>query len=328
MQRSNKLNYIPAIPPTPPAWSVTARYYHVAKMQAKPIPHIILTIDAGGTTVRFRLECDGRLLHDDWSIPASPDGNPPVFLSGLPKPDIVVAGITKVSRPGVVDAWKHALDFHFPAAEHMIVPDFELAAAASIDRSGAVMLLAGTGSLACVFDGNTLVRVGGRGWEYGDEGSGAFITTEAVRRCVRALDGMLPTAPLLNRITDVAETTDAGVFATWALSQADVDGRGFLLPLIADAASEGDSDAINLLHGAGGWLARLARTAHQKLALQTDIIHVRAVGGLWETGPFIGDATVAALQKWFATVDFERFAGSHLSGGRRLAAKSDYLQPD
>ena len=290
-------------------------------MQAKPVPHIILTIDAGGTTVRFRLECDGSLVHDDWSIPASPDGHPPAFLSGLHQPDVVVAGITKVSRPGVVDAWKRALELHFPVAQHVIVPDHELAAAASIDRSAAVMLLAGTGSLACVFDGNTLLRVGGRGWEYGDEGSGAFITTEAVRRCVRALDGMLPTTPLLNRIADVAETTDAGAFATWARSQADFDGRGFLLPLIAEAAAEGDRDAINLLHGAGGWLARLAHTAHQKVASNTDIIHVRAVGGLWETGPFIQDATVAVLQKWYATVDFHRFAGSHLSGGRRLAAK-------
>ena len=290
-------------------------------MQAKPVPHIILTIDAGGTTVRFRLECDGSLLHDDWSVPASPDGHPPAFLSGLHQPDVVVAGITKVSRPGVVDAWKRAFDFHFPAAQHLIVPDFELAAAASLDRSGAVMLLAGTGSLACVFDGNTLLRVGGRGWEYGDEGSGAFITTEAVRRCVRALDGMLPTTPLLNRIADVAETTDAGAVATWARSHADLDGRGFLLPLIAEAAADGDRDARNLLQGAGGWLARLAHTTHQKIASNTDIIHVRAVGGLWETGPFIGDATVAALQKWYATVDFQRFAGSHLSGGRRLAAK-------
>ena len=290
-------------------------------MQAKPVPHIILTIDAGGTSVRFRLECNGNLLHDDWSVPASPDGHPPAFQGGLPQPDVVVAGITKVSRRGVVDAWKRALEIHFPVAQHVIVPDFELAAAASLDRSGAVMLLAGTGSLACVFDGNTLLRVGGRGWEFGDEGSGAFITTEAVRRCVRALDGMLPTTPLLNRITEAAETTDAGAFAAWARSQADFDGRGFLLPLIAEAAAEGDRDAINLLQGAGGWLARLAHTAHQKVASNTDIIHVRAVGGLWETGPFIQDATVAALQKWYATVDFQRFTGSHLRSGRRLAAK-------
>lgn len=291
-------------------------------MQAKPSPYVLMTIDAGGTTVRFRLEYDGTLLKDDWSIAASPDGHPPDFFKVLPQPDIVVAGITKVSRLGVVDAWKRALELNFPVAQHVIVPDFELAASAAIDRSDAVMLLAGTGSLACAFDSNTLVRVGGRGSEYGDEGSGAFITTEAVRRCVRALDGMLPTTPFLNKITGTAKTKDAGAFATWARSQADIHGRGFLLPLIAEAAAEGDGDAINLLQGAGGWLARLARTAHQKIGSQTDIIHVRAVGGLWETGPFIRDATTVALQKWYGMVDFQHFDGSHLGGGTRLAANS------
>lgn len=87
-----------------------------------------------------------------------------IFSRFSPQPDIVVAGITKVSLPGVVDAWKRAFELHFPVAQHVIVPDFELAAAAAIDRSDAVTLLAGTGSLACVFDGNTLVRVGGHGW--------------------------------------------------------------------------------------------------------------------------------------------------------------------
>jgi len=288
-------------------------------MQAKPSPYVLLTIDAGGTSVRFRLEYGGTLLKDDWSNPASPDGHPPEFVKFLPQPDIVVAGITKVSRPGVVDAWKRALELHFPAAKHVIIPDFELAAAAAIDRPDAVMLLAGTGSLACAFDGNRLVRVGGHGWEYGDEGSGAFITAEAIRRCVRSLDGMLPTTPFLSKIIASGETTDAGAFAAWARGEADIHGRGFLLPLIAEAAAEADRDAINLLHGAGGWLARLARTAHRQLTSSTDIIQIRAVGGLWETGPFIRDATISALQKWYSTVDFQHFDGSHLGGGTRLA---------
>jgi N-acetylglucosamine kinase-like BadF-type ATPase len=130
---------------------------------------------------------------------------------------------------------------------------------------------------------------------------------------------MLPTTPLLNKIIGSAETKDAGAFAMWARAEADIHGRGFLLPLIAEAAAEADRDAINLLHGAGGWLARLARTAHRKIASTTDIIHIRGTGGLWETGPFIRDATIATLHKWYAVVDFQQFAGSHLSGGSRLA---------
>ena len=320
-ERFTKLNYAPAIPPTPPAWSVTARYYHVAMMQAKPDPDVLLTIDAGGTSVRFRLQRNETLLCNDWTTSASDDGRPPELQPPIVQPDVIVAGITKVSRRGVVDAWKHAIECQFPAAQLHIVPDYELAAAAAIDTEGAVMLLAGTGSLACVFENSKLVRIGGRGWEYGDEGSGAFITTELVRRCIRGLDGMLPCTPLINRVIDIAGTRDAGDFATWARGEAEVHGRGFLVPLLTDAAAEHESEAVNLFVGAGGWLARLARTAKLRgSSSRQDIIVIRAVGGLWETGPFIRDATVNALEKWFAAVEFSRFEGSHLVGGQRLLA--------
>ena len=320
-ERFTKLNYAPAIPATPPAWSVTARYYHVAMMQAKPDPDVLLTIDAGGTSVRFRLQRNETLLCNDWTMPASDDGRPPKFLSTITEPDVIVAGITKVSRPGVVDAWKRAIECQFPAAHVHIVPDYELAAAAAIDTEGAVMLLAGTGSLACVLENSKLVRIGGRGWEYGDEGSGAFITTEVVRRCIRGLDGMLPCTPLMNKVVDIAGTRDAGDFATWARSEATMQGRGFLVPMLTNAAAEQDSEAINLFHGAGGWLARLARTAKLRgSSTRPDMIVIRAVGGLWETGPFIKDATITALEKWFDTVEFSRFEGSHLLGGQRILA--------
>jgi N-acetylglucosamine kinase-like BadF-type ATPase len=288
-------------------------------MQAKPAPDVLLTIDAGGTSVRFRLQRNETLLCDDWTLPASDDGRPPKFLPTITQPDAIVAGITKVSRPGVVDAWKHAIECQFPAADVQIVPDYELAAAAAIDTEDAVMLLAGTGSLACVLENSKLVRIGGRGWEYGDEGSGAFITTELVRRCIRGLDGMLPCTPLITKVVDIAGTRDAGHFATWARSEAEMHGRGFLVPMLTIAAGEHDSEAINLMHGAGGWLARLARTAKQRSSsTRPDIIVIRAVGGLWETGPFLKDATITTLEKWFDAVEFSRFDGSHLAGGLRL----------
>ena len=289
-------------------------------MQAKPHPDVLLTIDAGGTWVRFRLQQNETLLCDDFIVPASDNGHPPEFPILVAQPDLVIAGITKITRPGVVDVWNHALKRHFPRSHYTIVPDYELAAAAAIDGDGAVMVLAGTGSLACVFDQSTLVRIGGRGWEYGDEGSGAFITTEAVRRCIRALDGMLPRSPLLDSLISLARTSDAGAFATWARGEAEIHGRGFLVPNIAEAAAASDSDAINLLHGAGGWLARLAHTAHTRVSTRTDVIVVRAVGGLWNTGPYIKDATITALKKWFDTVEFSYFDGSHLAGGKRLAS--------
>jgi hypothetical protein len=289
-------------------------------MQAKPLPDVILTIDAGGTSVRFRLEQHGTLLCEDIAVAASENGHPPDFPFVVTHPDLVIAGITKITRPGVVDAWNHALERHFPDARVHIVPDFELAAAAALDTECSVMLLAGTGSLACVFRDATLIRIGGRGWEYGDEGSGAFITTEAIRRCIRALDGMLPHTSFLDSLIDLAGTTDAGAFATWARCEAEMHGRGFLVPKIGEAAVTNDTDAINLLSGAAGWLARLARTAHFKASTRTDLIVIKAVGGLWNTGPYMKRATITALSKWFDMVEFSYFEGSNLEGGIRLAS--------
>ena len=288
-------------------------------MQAKPVEPVILTIDAGGTSVRFRLQRGTTLLCDDWSVSSQTDGFPPALQCGSIVPDIIVAGITKVSRPGVVDDWNSAFVAQFPGARSIIVPDYELAAAAALDTPNAVMLLAGTGSLACAYLGQELVRVGGRGWEYGDEGSGAFITTEVVRRCIRALDGMLPMTPLLQSTIDLSCTSDAGEFAVWARDKATTQGRGFLIPHLSSEAAKNDIEAINLFHGAGGWLARLALTVHRRTNGTSDVVKICAVGGLWDAGVFLQDATVRALKKWIDVVEFSRYRESNLGGGSRLA---------
>lgn len=286
-------------------------------MQAKPHEPVLLTIDAGGTSVRSRLQQGLLLLCDDWVTASRPDGHPPSFGTKSVSPDVVVAGITKFSRPGVIDAWKSALSSHYPTAQHYIVPDFELAAAAALNRADSVLLLAGTGSLACAYDDTKLIRIGGRGWEYGDEGSGAFITTEVVRRCVRGLDGMLSLSDLHQSVIALSSVHDAGGFAGWARDQATAHGRGFLVPHVSHMATIGDTEAINLFHGAGGWLARLAHTAQRQTTKFTGSIVICAVGGLWDAGPFLQDATIRALSKWYEIVEFSRFEGSHLSGGRR-----------
>lgn len=289
-------------------------------MQAKPDALVILTIDAGGTSVRFRLQQGTSLLCNDWSVPAQTDGFPPELQCGSTLPDIIVAGITKVSRPGVVDAWKCAFAAQYPGARSIIVPDYELAAAAALDTPNAVMLLAGTGSLACAYNGQDLLRVGGRGWEYGDEGSGAFITTEVVRRSIRALDGMLPMTALLQSTIELSGASDAGEFAAWAREQAITQGRGFLVPHLSSEAGRNNSESINLFHGAGGWLARLAYTVHHRTKGTSNVIMVCAVGGLWDAGVFLQDATIRALKKWFDVVEFSRYEESNLGGGIRVAS--------
>lgn len=287
-------------------------------VQAKPENPVTLTIDAGGTSVRFRLAQGSDRLLDDWSLPPRDNGHPPALRSEIPTPGYIVAGITKFSRLGVLESWHHELSTSYPSAKRIIVPDYELAAAAAITAPHSVMLLAGTGSLACTFDGPMLVRIGGRGWEYGDEGSGAFLTTEVIRRCIRVMDGMLPPSEFLLNVIASSRTSDAGDFAVWARAESDQTGRGFLVPFISRAADKQDIDAINLLNGAGGWLARLAHSVNQRLQMPRDVINIQAVGGLWDASNHIEVSTVKTLGKWYSSVTFKRFSGSHLDGGLRI----------
>ena len=130
---------------------------------------------------------------------------------------------------------------------------------------------------------------------------------------------MLPMSGLTKSIVDLSSTSDAGAFAGWARDQAAIHGRGFLVPHLSNEAARSDNEAINLFHGAGGWLARLAYTVHRRTKGTADSISIRAVGGLWDAGAYVQDGTVRALGKWFSNVEFARFGESNLAGGIRLA---------
>lgn len=272
-----------------------------------------LTIDAGGTTTRLRFAMGNILLMNDGSVPSNPTGDPPALPELPVLPTVVVAGITKVSRAGVVDSWQVALRSHYPSALIVVIPDYELAAGASIYDSQDVMLLAGTGSLACVYVDETLIRIGGRGWEFGDEGSASHVTSELIKRTIRSMDGLVVHTPLTLAVVELSETCSTGDFAAWSRHQCETISRGFLAPFISSKAESNDLDAINLLRGMGGWLARLAHTA-ALLKPASSRIDVTLVGGFWDSGPWIAQSCEQALGKWYTKVSMSRFTGTHLSG--------------
>lgn len=281
----------------------------IAKRDSAPM----LTIDAGGTTTRLRFAMGNILLMNDCYMPSNPTGEPPALPELPGEPTVVVAGITKGSRAGIVDSWHVALNAHYPSALIVVIPDYELAAAASIYDSGGVMLLAGTGSLACVYVDETLLRIGGRGWEFGDEGSASHVTSELIKRTIRSMDGLSVHTPLTLAVVELSETLNTGDFASWSRQQCETISRGFLAPFISREAESNDLDAINLLRGMGGWLARLAHSA-ALLKPASGTIDVTLVGGFWDAGPWIAQSCEQALGKWYTEVSMSRFTGTHLSG--------------
>ncbi|HXW50334.1 MAG TPA: BadF/BadG/BcrA/BcrD ATPase family protein, partial [Xanthobacteraceae bacterium] len=171
------------------------------------------------------------------------------------------------------------------------------------EKDGGV-IIAGTGTVAwAAIEGKTY-RVGGWGLPISDEGSGAWIGSEAVRRVLWAYDGRVAWTPMLRSLfADFAD--DPHAIVGWIASASPRDFGSFA-PRIADYANRGDTAAIELMQMAAvhidGLAARLVALGAPSVAL---------VGGF-----------AAALRPWLAAATEAHLiepAGDALQGAITLA---------
>ena len=261
---------------------------------------MFIGIDAGGTSVRIAAAdaVTGEIIAEAQGA-ADADGGPDAaaHLWQFSKNEFVragevvgvCAGITKITRAGVQRRWEEVLTGLFPGASVLVVPDYVAAFHGAMKEGKGIIVIAGTGSVAYGENGaGEAVRIGGRGWEYGDEGSGAHLTTEMVRRTLRALDGMDVQTPLRAAVCDHLGTSDPALLGEAARQRATDAGRGFLVPLILAQAQAGDREAKNLFVGAAGWLSALARAVHSRLGFAPeDAVPLSPLGGLGEAGELL-----------------------------------------
>lgn len=250
-------------------------------------------IDAGGTKIRVAWRsADGQVA--EYTLDAAADGGPAPLLAwkkNLPNaPRSVVAGITKFTRTGIADNWQKTLTDAFPGCRIQVLPDWRIAFEGALAGRDGVLVIAGTGSVAIGRRDGVLQRTGGRGWEYGDEGSGAHLTTEIIRRALRALDGMAPTTVLTNELARTIGQTEPAAFAETCRQRATVEGRGFLVPFLVQHALGNEPEAVDLFRGAAGWLARLCATNANRCGFPSDApLPVHTVGGIFDCGPWARD---------------------------------------
>ena len=179
----------------------------------------------------------------------------------------------------------------------------------------AVLLAAGTGSLALAQDGaGRLARCGGWGLFTSDEGSATRLAWEALACAVRSWDGVV-SAPALTRLLEQEAglhcPLDAERFARAAIN--DKRQLAALAPLVCRAAEQRDAPVLELLDRQGGLLANAAAAAAAKLglctppvllwgslllktaALRAPLVHWLTQRGLGPTAPAEQSALDAAL---------------------------------
>jgi glucosamine kinase len=186
--------------------------------------------------------------------------------------DRIVAclALAGASEPGHLDA---ALRYPHPYRTAIFVTDAQAACiGAHGGREGGIVVV-GTGTIGWAELSGRQYRVGGWGWPISDEGSGAWLGCEAVRKTLWAHDGRVPWTDLLQSLFARFQS-DPHAIVRW-MSGALPRDYASLAPVVVEHAAADDRVALELLLEAGEHIDALARRL-----LAFGVVRLALVGGL------------------------------------------------
>jgi glucosamine kinase len=228
----------------------------------------ILGIDAGGSGTRV-------VILENGTVTARPDGPPmnALLTDGfaghlreiIGAADATAAGIglPGMRRPDEARRLGETLTRQTGCPVH-VTGDADSARAGAFLGAPGVIVIAGTGSAAFGWNGESSARAGGHGFLLGDEGSAYWIGRAAVRAALRWEDQM-GGSELIHRA--VIQATGSGLDALIAdvcTHPAERDRLTVLAPAITAIAAE-DAEARRIALRAAGHLAALADAVLRRL---------------------------------------------------------------
>jgi glucosamine kinase len=244
---------------------------------------LFLGVDGGGTSCRARLaDSAGALLGEAVAGPA----NVRISLeesvrsvrdaagrclaqagAGFADPVVACLALAGASEPREAAAARAAFEAHFRRV--IVTTDAHAACVgAHRGRDGGVIIV-GTGSIGWAVRGGRNIRVGGWGFPVSDEGAGAWIGCEAVRRALWAHDGRAAWTRLLEAVSQELGA-DPHAMVRW-MGAARPRDFARLAPLVLDHCGRDDPAALEIMRLAAGHIdviaARLAEHGADRLAL-------------------------------------------------------------
>jgi glucosamine kinase len=264
----------------------------------------VLGVDGGGTKCRARLrDQGGRALGEGLGGPANIWRDPAQAMRSVleaSRAALRAAGLADTilaevdTGLGLAGAGQHSAVERFTALPHpfasiSVETDAYAAWLGAFGGADGGIVIVGTGSCGFAVVSGAATYVGGFGAEISDEGSGAAIGREAIRRALWAQDGRAP-------MTDLAAAL-LGAFAggrepiiEWAKAAGPLDFARFA-PLVFEHASTGDPLGRALVTEAAADIARIAERL-----LEVGAPAIALLGGLAEPlRPWLPAALVARL---------------------------------
>jgi N-acetylglucosamine kinase-like BadF-type ATPase len=224
--------------------------------------------------------------------------------AGELRADALVVGAAGAGRQPEQSELERALRSEHIAERVEVVTDIEIALVAAFDDGPGIVVSAGTGSIAVGRDQNgALSRMGGYGWQMGDEGSGYAIGRAALGAVSRARDGRSPNTPLQLRVLAATRSTAFDELVSWAATASPAEVAA-LAPHVLDVAAAGDVVARGILDYAARELSQLAICLQPRLG-ELDLISVALAGGLLEANTPLRRVVLAKLSEHdrFTVVD-------------------------
>jgi glucosamine kinase len=182
-----------------------------------------------------------------------------------------------------------AQDYPHPFRRAIVTTDAHAACIGAHGGHDGGVIIIGTGSIGWAERKGLHHRIGGWGWPISDEGSGAWLGHEALRRVLWACDGRIDWSPLL-RILFARFEQDPHAILQWIVTAAPRD-LGSFAPLVVEHAAHNDRIGRELMQSAAHHIDSLAE---RLVAVGTQTISV--VGGLAQhVAPWLSPITKSHL---------------------------------
>ncbi|HEX2217689.1 MAG TPA: BadF/BadG/BcrA/BcrD ATPase family protein [Gemmatimonadales bacterium] len=193
--------------------------------------------------------------------------------------DVLLVGAAGAGRDPERSELAKALRAETLASHVAVTTDVELALAGAFEAGPGIVVSAGTGSIAVGRDASgARRRIGGYGWQMGDEGSGYAIGRAALGAVSRAHDGRSPKTALTERVLTATRSPDFDDLVRWAAGASPAE-IAMLAPQVLEVAAEGDPLAQGIADYAARELSQLAICLRPLLEAQGPV-GVALTGGL------------------------------------------------
>jgi glucosamine kinase len=274
------------------------------------MPKILIGADVGGTKTAVAVSVDGEILgRAEGPGAAVRPGRALASASTIVEVvrralsaaarltgDVLVVGAAGAGREPEREELRTALRSENLVSHIVVTTDIEIALAAAFADGPGIVVSAGTGSVAVGRDRTgKRHRIGGYGWQMGDEGSGYAIGRASLGAVSRAKDGRSPPTALSERLLRATRSSDFDALVRWAAGASPAEVAA-LAPHVLAVAAEGDPLAQGIADYAARELSQLAICLIPKMEIDPPV-PVAVTGGLLSQDQPLRRALLAKLRE-------------------------------